>query len=53
MGKLLLIGLIGFGAQLIDGALGMAYGVSSTTLLLAIARRPRSPRRPRGAEVGT
>ncbi len=40
MGKLLLIGTIGFGAQLIDGALGMAYGVSSTTLLLAIGSAP-------------
>jgi uncharacterized protein len=40
VGKLLLIGLIGFGAQLIDGALGMAYGVSSTTLLLAIGSAP-------------
>ena len=40
MGKLLLIGIIGFGAQPIDGALGMAYGVSSTTLLLAIGSAP-------------
>jgi uncharacterized protein len=39
-GKLLLIGIIGFAAQLIDGALGMAYGVSSTTLLLAIGSAP-------------
>ena len=37
---------IGFFAQLVDGALGMAYGVSSTTLLLAIgfARRLRRDR---------
>ena len=40
MGKLLLIGIIGFLAQLVDGALGMAYGVSSTTLLLAIGSAP-------------
>ena len=40
MGKLLLIGIIGFLAQMIDGALGMAYGVSSTTLLLAIGSAP-------------
>ena len=40
VGKLLLIGIIGFLAQLIDGALGMAYGVSSTTLLLAIGSAP-------------
>ena len=40
MGKLLLIGIVGFSAQLIDGALGMAYGVSSTTLLLSIGSAP-------------
>ena len=28
--------LIGFGAQLVDGALGMAYGVSVTTCLLSM-----------------
>lgn len=28
--------LIGFGAQMIDGALGMAYGVSVTTLLMSL-----------------
>ena len=27
------IGLIGFIAQLVDGALGMGYGVTSSTLL--------------------
>jgi uncharacterized protein len=36
MTKILAFGLIGFFAQLIDGALGMAYGVSSTTLLLTV-----------------
>jgi len=36
MSKILALGLIGFFAQLIDGALGMAYGVSSTTLLLTL-----------------
>ena len=30
----------GFIAQMIDGALGMAYGVSSTSLLLAIGITP-------------
>ena len=40
MVKLLALGLIGFFAQLIDGALGMAYGVSSTTLLLTVGIAP-------------
>lgn len=33
---------IGFAAQLIDGALGMAYGVISTTLLMAIGLPPKA-----------
>jgi uncharacterized membrane protein YfcA len=33
---LILLGLVGLVAQLVDGSLGMAYGVTSTTLLLAI-----------------
>ncbi|WP_324012387.1 sulfite exporter TauE/SafE family protein [Microbacterium sp. JZ37] len=37
---LALIGLAGFAAQLVDGALGMAYGVTSTTLLLTIGAAP-------------
>lgn len=32
--------LVGFIAQLIDGALGMAYGVSTTTLLLTLGVSP-------------
>ncbi len=36
MRSLLLLALVGLGAQLVDGSLGMAYGVTSTTLLLAI-----------------
>ncbi|WP_219466208.1 sulfite exporter TauE/SafE family protein [Nonomuraea rhizosphaerae] len=36
MRSLILLGLVGFAAQLVDGSLGMAYGVTSTTLLLAI-----------------
>ncbi|WP_336972787.1 sulfite exporter TauE/SafE family protein [Sphingobium aromaticiconvertens] len=32
--------LVGFGAQIIDGALGMAYGVISSTLLLALGLPP-------------
>lgn len=31
---------IGFGAQLIDGALGMAYGITSTTALMATGMSP-------------
>lgn len=37
MRNLFLLGVIGFLAQLVDGSLGMAYGVTSTTLLLAVA----------------
>jgi uncharacterized protein len=40
MRKLLLIGLVGVLAQLVDGALGMAYGVTSTTLLVVIGTAP-------------
>ncbi len=32
--------IVGFGAQIIDGALGMAYGVISSTLLLALGVPP-------------
>lgn len=32
--------LVGFGAQIIDGALGMAFGVISSTLLLALGVPP-------------
>src|SRR5688500_1802118 len=37
---LLLIAAAGFTAQLIDGSLGMGYGVSSTTLLLVLGLTP-------------
>lgn len=40
MKTLILIGLVGLAAQLVDGALGMAYGVTTTTLLLAIGTNP-------------
>ena len=40
MRQLLLLALVGLGAQLVDGSLGMAYGVTSTTLLLAIGTNP-------------
>ena len=34
--------LVGFGAQIIDGALGMAYGVISSSLLLTLGIPPRA-----------
>jgi uncharacterized membrane protein YfcA len=34
--NILVFVIFGFLAQMIDGALGMAYGVSSTTLLLSL-----------------
>jgi hypothetical protein len=37
---LVLLALVGLGAQLVDGSLGMAYGVTSTTLLLALGTNP-------------
>jgi uncharacterized protein len=40
MRKLLLFGMVGVLAQLIDGALGMAYGLTSTTLLVAVGTAP-------------
>ncbi|MTE23541.1 sulfite exporter TauE/SafE family protein [Microbacterium sp. ZXX196] len=40
MQTLILLALVGLGAQLVDGSLGMAYGVTSTTLLLAIGTNP-------------
>jgi hypothetical protein len=38
--KLIVLGFVGLLAQLIDGALGMAYGVTSTTLLLTAGVAP-------------
>ncbi len=40
MKKLIVFAFIGLLAQLIDGALGMAYGVTSTSLLLAFGIAP-------------
>jgi uncharacterized membrane protein YfcA len=37
---LILLALVGFAAQLVDGALGMAYGATSTTLVLATGLSP-------------
>jgi uncharacterized membrane protein YfcA len=38
--KLVLLAVVGLAAQLVDGSLGMAYGVTSSTLLLAIGTNP-------------
>src|SRR5690606_38966809 len=40
MRTLIVFALVGFGAQLVDGALGMAYGVTSTSLLLLLGTNP-------------
>lgn len=40
MKKLIVLAFIGFLAQLIDGSLGMAYGVTSSTLLLSFGIAP-------------
>ncbi|MGI8315205.1 sulfite exporter TauE/SafE family protein [Halobacillus mangrovi] len=40
MRKLIIFAIVGFFAQLIDGALGMAYGLSSSSLLLAYGVAP-------------
>src|SRR5919107_4380972 len=38
--SLIVLGLVGLIAQLVDGSLGMAYGVTSTTLLLTVGIAP-------------
>src|SRR5687768_7761107 len=40
MRVLIVLGIFGFIAQLIDGALGMAYGATSSTLVLAAGYSP-------------
>ncbi len=40
MRNLLVLGLVGLGAKLVAGSLGMGYGVLSTTLLLAVGVSP-------------
>jgi uncharacterized membrane protein YfcA len=42
MRRLLVLGFVGLLAQLVDGALGMGYGVTSTTLLLMVGLAPAS-----------
>jgi uncharacterized membrane protein YfcA len=54
MRKLVVLGFVGLLAQLIDGALGMAYGVTSTTLLLTAGVAPAAASASvHLAEVGT
>jgi uncharacterized membrane protein YfcA len=38
--SLTILAIVGLAAQLVDGSLGMAYGVTSTTLLLAVGISP-------------
>lgn len=40
MRNLIVLGIVGLFAQLIDGSLGMAYGVTSSTLMLAVGISP-------------
>ena len=40
MVPLLMVALAGFGAQMVDGSLGMGYGLTSSTLLIAIGLTP-------------
>jgi uncharacterized membrane protein YfcA len=40
MRSLIVLAIVGLIAQLVDGSLGMAYGVTSTTLLLAVGISP-------------
>ena len=37
---LLLVVVVGFAAQVVDGALGMAYGVTASSLLLGLGVPP-------------
>lgn len=54
MRTLILIALVGLGAQLVDGGLGMAYGVTTSTLLLMIGANPAAASATvHLAEVGT
>src|SRR5918911_2174841 len=40
MRSFIVLAIVGLAAQLVDGSLGMAYGVTSTTLLLAVGISP-------------
>src|SRR4028118_783672 len=50
MTNFLLLAVVGLAAQLVDGSLGMAYGVTSQSLLLAVGIAP-GPARPAGARA--
>ncbi|MBV2364588.1 sulfite exporter TauE/SafE family protein [Streptomonospora nanhaiensis] len=54
MQTLVLLALVGLLAQLVDGSLGMAYGVTSTTLLLLVGTNPAAASATvHFAEIGT
>jgi uncharacterized membrane protein YfcA len=54
MGRFVVLAVVGLAAQLIDGALGMAYGVTSSTLLLWAGSSPvQASASVHLAEVGT
>ncbi|SDY28631.1 hypothetical protein SAMN05661080_02966 [Modestobacter sp. DSM 44400] len=54
MKSLIVLALAGLGAQLVDGSLGMGYGVTSTTLLLALGTNPATASATvHFAEIGT
>ena len=54
MKTLIVLALAGLGAQLVDGSLGMGYGVTSTTLLLALGTNPAAASATTHlAEIGT
>ncbi|MFC3500359.1 sulfite exporter TauE/SafE family protein [Micromonospora krabiensis] len=54
MRKLLVLALVGLAAQLVDGSLGMAYGLTSSTLLLVAGVAPAAASASvHLAEVGT
>ncbi|MCW2803966.1 MAG: hypothetical protein JWN06_2183, partial [Propionibacteriaceae bacterium] len=40
MRKLIVLAVVGMAAQLVDGSLGMGYGVTSTTLLMLAGLTP-------------
>src|SRR5215213_5013900 len=54
MRSFVLLALVGLAAQLVDGSLGMAYGVTSQSLLLAVGLTPAlASASVHMAEVGT
>lgn len=54
MRGLFLVALAGFGAQMVDGSLGMGYGLTSATILIAIGLAPAmASASVHFAEVGT